>query len=350
MSPGTTMRALTMTGFGDLDRLAVLEVPRPVLASPDDVLVRIRAAALNRIDLHVLGGLPKAQYAFPHIMGADGAGTVEAVGDGVTGIRPGDRVLMNPGRSCGRCDACRSGDQPLCRSYGILGEHFEGTIAEYVVVPEANVSRIGEGFSWAEAASFPLATLTAWRMLTTRARLRAGETVLVWGMGGGVALAAVQIAKLLGARVVATSSSDAKLEVAKQLGADVTINHTSRDVARDVRSLTGVGADVVVDSVGEKTWEASLRALRPLGRLVTCGATTGPLVTLDLRKLFWFQWSLLGSTMGSHREFREIVALAERGLLRPVVDSVVPLVDGGSAFARMASGTQLGKLVIEVSP
>jgi NADPH:quinone reductase-like Zn-dependent oxidoreductase len=343
------MRALTMTGFGDLDRLAVLEVPRPAIASPTDVLVRISAAAINRIDLFALRGLPKAQYGFPHVMGSDGAGVVEAVGDGVTGVKPGDRVLLNPGVSCGRCDICRAGDHPLCRAYRLLGEHLEGTIAEYVVVPEANVARFGDAFSWAEAAAYPLATLTAWRMLTTRAQLRASETVLVWGIGGGLALAAVQIAKLLGARVVATSSSDQKLEVAKRLGADVTLNHRTEDVARVVRGFTGVGADVVVDCVGDKTWEASLRALRPMGRLVTCGATTGPQVGIDLRKLFWFQWSLLGSTMGNQREFREIVTLAERGLLRPVIDSVVPLAEGISAFARMTEGRQLGKLVIEVN-
>lgn len=344
-----TMQALVMTDFGDLDRLAVAEVPSPALKHPLDVRVRIRAAALNRIDLYVLRGLPKAKYAFPHILGSDGAGVVEEVGPGVTRVQPGDRVIINPGVSCGACDPCRAGDQPLCRGYRILGEHLEGTAAEYVVVPEANLAVIGESWTWEQAAAFPLATLTAWRMLTTRARLRVGETVLVWGAGGGVGQAAVQIARLLGARVVATSGSDAKLEAAQQLGAEVVLNHSTRDVAREVRTLTGVGADVVVDCVGEKTWEASLKALRPLGRLVTCGATTGPHVSLDLRRLFWFQWSLLGSTMGSDREFREVVALGERGLLRPVIDSVLPLARGAEAFRRLAEGRQLGKLVIEVS-
>jgi len=344
------MRALAMTGFGGLDRLTPVELPKPSITAPDQVLVRIRTAAINRIDLFVLKGLPKAAYDFPHVMGSDGAGVVEAVGTGVTGIRPGDAVLLNPGIACGRCPACLAGEQPLCRGYRILGEHLEGTVAEYVVVPEANVSRFGEHLSWPEAAAFPLATLTAWRMLTTRAVVRPGETVLVWGIGGGVSLATVQIAKLAGARVIATSSSDAKLQVAQRLGADVILNHSALDVAREVRSLTTVGADIVVDSVGEKTWEASLRALRPMGRLVTCGATTGPHVAIDIRRLFWFQWSLLGSTMGNQREFAEIVALAGRGLLRPVVDSVVPLADGVTAFRRMADGHQLGKLVIEVTP
>ena len=214
----------------------------------------------------MLRGLPKAQYDFPHVL-ALGRGRVSSNrwGPAVTAVKPGDRVLINPGISCGRCDVCRAGEQPLCRKYRILGEHIEGTAAEYVVVPEANLAVIGPSWSWAEAAAFPLATLTAWRMLTTRARLRAGETILIWGIGGGVGLAAVQIARLLGARVIATSSSDAKLEVAQRLGAHVTLNHATADVARDVRNLTGVGADVVLDSVGEKTWDSSLKALRPAG-------------------------------------------------------------------------------------
>lgn len=344
------MRAIVMRGFGGLEQLAVADVPQPTIQAPDQVLVRVHAAAINHIDLYVLGGLPKAEYRFPHVLGSDAAGTVEAVGEGVTGLRPGDRVLVNPGISCGGCESCRAGDQPLCRRFRILGEHLEGTIAEYLVVPERNLARIGPGWSWPEAAAFPLATLTSWRMLTTRARLRAGETVLIWGAGGGVGLASVQIARLLGARVIATSSSDAKLETARRLGADLTLNHTSADIAREVRGLTGVGADVVVDCVGEKTWDSSLKALRPMGRLVTCGATTGPHVSLDLRRLFWFQWTLMGSTMGSDREFREIVALGERGTLRPVIDTVFPLEEGAKAFARMAEGRQLGKLVIEVTP
>jgi NADPH:quinone reductase-like Zn-dependent oxidoreductase len=219
-----------------------------------------------------------------------------------------------------------------------------------VVIPAANLAPVPDAMSWAEAAAFPLATLTAWRMLTTRAAVRAGETVLVWGAGGGIAQAAIRVAVHLGARVIAASGSDAKLAIARRLGAAETINHATQDVVAEVKRITGRrGADVVVDSVGEQTWPVSLRAIARGGRLVTCGATSGPMVQLDVRRLFWHQWTILGSTMGSRREFAEVTALAQEGKLRPVVDRVVPLGEGVSAFQRMARGEQAGKLVIEVS-
>ena len=345
------MRALTLTGIGGLEHLQVRDVPAPALRADDDVLVRVRCAALNRIDLWMAGGLPGVRPVFPHVVGSDGAGEVERVGPAARGWRPGDRVLINPGISCGRCAACEAGEESLCSGFGILGEHLPGTAAELVVVPAANLGRVPEGMSWAEAAAFPLATLTVWHMLTTRAKLQAGETVLIWGVGGGVGLAALQVAVLLGARAMVTSGSDDKLETAARLGATLGVNHRSADVVAEVRRETdGRGADVVVDCVGEATWTNSQRALRRGGRLVVCGATTGPQVSLDLRRLFWHQWSILGSTMGSHREFEEIVRLAHEGRLRPVVDSVVPLAEGAAAYARMQRGEQTGKLVIEVSP
>lgn len=344
------MRALALTGTGGLEHLALLDVPAPAITDPDDVLVRIRAAALNRLDLFIAEGLKGLTYRFPHVVGSDGAGVVEAVGPAVKHLAPGDRVLLNPGISCGACSECQAGDEPLCPDYRILGEHRDGTAAELVVVPAVNAVPVPDGMSWAEAAAFPLATLTAWRMLVTRARVAAGERVLVWGAGGGVAQAAIQIARLHGAEVVATSSSDEKLETARRLGADHVVNHATADVVAEVRRLLGRRTvEVVVDSVGEATWPMSLRLLGPAGRLVTCGATSGPFVSLDVRKLFWYQWSLLGSTMGSHREFAEIVRLAARGELRPVVDSVVPLAEGVAAYRRLASGAQTGKLVLEVS-
>jgi NADPH:quinone reductase-like Zn-dependent oxidoreductase len=242
------------------------------------------------------------------------------------------------------------GDEPLCREFRILGEHLPGTAAELVMVPEENLAPVPEGMGWPEAAGFSLVTLTAWRMLTGRARLRAGETVLVWGIGGGVSLASLQIVKLLGGRAIVTSGSDAKLEHARQLGASVTLNHSRDDVVSEVRRVTaGLGADVIVDSVGEQTWMNSQRALRRGGRIVICGATTGPTVSLDLRRLFWHQWSILGSTMGSRQEYAEIVRLAHQGRLWPVVDRVVPLADGAAAYQRMQRGEHTGKLVLEVS-
>jgi NADPH:quinone reductase-like Zn-dependent oxidoreductase len=346
------MRVLALTKHGGIDDLAILDLPAPTVTAPDDVLVRVRAAAINRLDLFLLPGLKGLTLVFPHIVGTDGAGVVEAVGDSVTSIRPGDRVLLNPGISCGECPACRDGNEPLCREFRILGEHRAGTAAERVVVPERNVGKLTVDMPWPMAAAFPLATLTAWRMLTTRARLLAGESVLIWGAGGGVSLAALRIGKHLGAKVFITGSSEDKVRKALELGADTGFNHAERtpdDIAQEIRRQTSVGVDVVVDSVGERTWEASLKALRPGGRLVTCGATTGPHVSLDIRRLFWFQWSLLGSTMGSGREFAEIVALANDGKLWPVVDSVVPLDEGPRVYQRMRRGEHLGKLVIEVS-
>ena len=343
------MQALTLTEVGGPDRLVLQEVAAPTLGSPRDVRVRVRCAALNRVDLFVTGGMPDLPITFPHVVGSDGAGVVESIGAEVTGVRPGDRVMLNPGVSCGRCVACLEGDEPLCPDFAILGEHRPGTAGELVVVPARNVALVPPEMSWPQAAAFSLATLTAWRMLSGRAELRAGETVLVWGVGGGVGMAALQIGVLLGARVIVTSGSDAKLAVAREQGAAVTLNHRSDDVVAAVKRETGGrGADVVVDSVGESTWDLSLRAVSRGGRVVVCGATTGPRAGFDLRRLFWRQWSILGSTMGNRREYAEIVRLAHQGRLWPVVDQVVPLARGADAYARMQRGEQTGKLVIEV--
>jgi len=344
------VKALALSGVGGLEGLALRELPRPELEHPDDVRVRIHSAALNRLDLFVAEGLPGVRYTFPHVVGSDGAGTVEAVGPAVSRVRPGDRVMINPGLSCGRCAACLEGEESLCASFRVVGEHRAGTAAEYVVVPADNLAAVPERMPWAEAAAFSLATLTAWRMLTTRARLRAGETVLIWGIGGGVALAALRIVRYLGGRAIVTSGADAKLEVARLHGADAAVNHATADVVAEVRRLTeGRGADVVVDSVGQARWQDSLRALRRGGRLTVCGATTGAMIALDLRRLFWHQWSIHGSTLGSRREYAEIVALAHAGKLWPLVDGRVPLEQGPAAFARLQRGEQTGKLVIEVA-
>lgn len=344
------MKALTLTAVGSLDNLKVQDVPAPAPVGADEVLVRIKAVGLNHLDLFVVDGLPGVQYTFPLIMGGDGAGVIEQVGASVTQWKPGDRVMINPGISCYQCAPCLAGEHSLCETYRLLGEHLPGTAAELVVVPAKNLGAVPEKMPWPEAACFSLATLTAWRMLITRAQLKPGETVLIWGIGGGVSLAALSIAKLTGAKVIATSSSDDKLKHARDLGADITLNHASVDVAAEVRKLTSrEGVDVVVDNVGEKTWEKSLRSLKRMGRLVTCGATTGPMVTTDVRKLFWYQYSILGSTMGNYSEYQAIVRLAQRGRLWPRVHRVYPIDRGRDAFASLHAGEQLGKIVVEIS-
>ncbi len=337
------MRALVMREHGDLSRLTVAEVPTPMVDQPGDVRVRLRAAALNHLDLWTLRGLPGLSLDFPHVLGGDGAGIVDEVGGDVTRVRPGDRVMLNPGLSCHRCDYCLAGEHSLCREYRLLGEHVPGTLAEYIVVPEWNLAPIPLGrdgapsLSWAEAAAFSLVSLTAWRMLVTKARLRPGETVLVWGIGGGVSVTALRIAKLCGARVIATSSSDAKLEKARELGADVTINHVAENVVKRVRALTDRrGVDIVVELLGSG------------GRLITCGATTGPKAELDLRRLFWFQWTIMGSTMGGCEDYRQVVRLLDQGQLRPIIDATYPLSRAREAFERLERGEQLGKIVVEI--
>jgi NADPH:quinone reductase-like Zn-dependent oxidoreductase len=344
------MKGLALVAIGGLEHLRVQELPQPTVQSPGDVLIRIHAAALNRLDLFVAEGLPGVSYNFPQVVGSDGAGVVEEIGSEVRQVRPGDRVMINPTLSCGGCSACRAGEESLCERLRVLGEHSGGTAAEYVVVPAENLALVPPAMSWPQAAAFSLATLTAWRMLVTRSGVQAGETVLISGIGGGVALAALQIAKLLGARAIVTSGTEAKLNLARRLGADVALNHRQMDVAPEVRKHTaGRGADVVVDSNGEQSWHGSLRSLRRGGRLVTCGATTGPMVSLDLRRLFWHQWSMLGSTLGSRREYTEIVGLAAQGKLWPVIDRTVPLEEAITAYERLQRGEQVGKLVIEVA-
>lgn len=345
------MRALCLTATGGPEHLAIVEIPAPPAVAPDEVRVRMRAVAINHLDLWVANGLREVPIpSFPHVVAADGAGEVIGVGSAVAHVQLGDRVVINPGTSCGACEACLAGEEPFCKRFSLLGEHRPGIAADEVVLPGRNVTPFQGDWTWAEAAAFPLTTLTAWRMLTTRARVTSGEAVLIWGVGGGVAIQALQIARHLGARVAVTSSSSTKLERARFLGAELTIDHSGdADVAAQVKAHFGRGADVVVDSVGADSWTRSLKSLRPGGRYVTCGATTGRHVELDLRRLFWFQWSLLGSTMGTSREFSEVVALGDRGLFRPVIDSVLPLASAADAYRRLAGASQFGKIVLEVT-
>ena len=347
------MKACVITATGGLEHVLVTDVPDPPAPGPGQVRVGLKAAALNHLDLYVVAGLPGVTYRFPQILGADGAGVVQALGPGVDSLRVGDPVLINPGVSCYECEFCKAGEHSLCVTYGILGEHHPGTLAQFIVLPQQSVARMPEltpELSWPEAAAFSLVTLTAWRMVVTRARVQAGETVLIWGIGGGVALAALRIARLRGARVIVTSSADAKLEVARQLGAEVTLNHRTQNVAAEVRRLTSRrGVDVVVENVGDATWEASLRCLAKGGRLVTCGATAGPMVQTDVRRLFWNQYTIMGSTMGNAAEYRDVVAQLGAGQLRPIVDRVFPLADVRAAFERLERGEQVGKIAIAIA-
>lgn len=322
----------------------------PELRSPTDVRIRVRAAALNHIDLFALAGLPGMQVVAPFAVGSDACGVVDAVGAEVRNVAKGDLVIVNPGISDRTCAYCTAGDHPLCLKFKVLGEHLPGTAAEFLVLPAENLRAIPVDTDPAVAAAFPLATLTAWRMMHNRARVRAGERVLIWGIGGGVALAALQICKQIGAEVWVTSRSETKLERARSLGADHTLVSGKDDVAAIIRGATGkAGVDVVLDTVGRATWEQSLRALGKRGRLVTCGATSDPVVETDVRRLFWNQWNLLGSTMGSDEEFDAITRELRAGRLLPPVDSVWSLEQGRDAYARLESAEQFGKVVIRVS-
>jgi NADPH:quinone reductase-like Zn-dependent oxidoreductase len=343
------MRALHFTGHGDTSALVAGERPAPV-PGPGEAVVALRTAALNHLDLFVLRGMPGIPIGLPHIGGADGAGTVAATGEGVAGWREGDEVVLNPGLWCGTCEFCARGEESLCVRFGIVGEHVDGTLAEYVKVPASSLGRKPGHLAWPEAAAFGLTVLTAWRMLMTRARLTAGESVLIHGIGGGVALAALAIAKKAGATVLVTSGSDEKLSRARELGADHAVNYTSADVVREVRAATGKrGVDVVVETAGQATWMASLRCAARGGRIVTCGATTGPNPSEEVRLVFWNQLSILGSTMGNRADWEAMVRAVEEWRLRPVVDTVLPLERGREGYERMASGGQFGKIVVDVS-
>ena len=280
---------------------------------------------------------------------ADGTGIIDATGDAVDTVSIGDRVVINPGISDRTCEFCIAGEQSLCVRFRLLGEHLPGTLAEYVVVPATNIRRIPDGVSIEQAAAFTLATLTAWRMVVTRADVGPGDDVLIWGIGGGVSQAAMKIAKQRGARVWVTSGSDEKLAMARELGADETLNHRTSNVGKEIRARTGKrGVSVVIDSVGQSTWESSLISLGRGGRLVTCGGTSGSMLETDVRRLFWNQWTIMGSTMGNDAEFAAVVAELEAGRLLPVIDSVYDLEQGREAYERLAAGQQFGKIVVRV--
>ncbi|HEY3170674.1 MAG TPA: zinc-binding dehydrogenase, partial [Thermoanaerobaculia bacterium] len=316
--------------------------PRP---GPGEVVVSIRAAALNRLDVFVRDGIP--DVPLPQVPGADGSGVVEEIGEGVAGLAPGDRVLIQPGLYCGVCEFCRAGEQCLCVKFRILGEHAPGTFAEKALVPARNLFAIPETLTFEQAAAFPLSYQTAWRIIVGRGAVRPGDTVLIHGIGGGVAWASLEIALLCGARVIATTSDEEKASGARAAGAELVVDYRNDDVGKAVRKHTGKrGVDVVVDSVGEKTWMTSLRASRRGGRIVTCGATTGPNPAEEIRLIFWKHLSILGSTMANDHEFRSLLAAVASGRLAPRVDRVFPLAEAPAAYRLLEEGRQFGKIVL----
>jgi NADPH:quinone reductase-like Zn-dependent oxidoreductase len=327
--------------------LRLVERPEPEPGA-GEVRVRVRARGLNHLDVWVRRGVAGHAFPLPLVPGCDGAGVVDAVGPGVAARRVGDAVVLAPGLSCGLCRACASGRDPLCRSYGILGETRDGTCADAVVVPERNALALPRGVSFEDAAAFPLVFLTAWHMLADRAALRPGEAVLVHAAGSGVSSAAIQVARLLGAgRILATTSTAGKAARARALGADEVIDSSKEDVAARVRDLTGkAGVDVVVDHVGQATFAGSLKALAKGGRLVTCGATSGPKVEVHLNLVFFKSLSILGSTMGSLGEMHDLVGHLGAGRLKPVVDSVLPLSEVAEGHRRLEAREVFGKVVL----
>ncbi len=344
------MRGFGFEEHGGLERLRFVEVPEPA-PGPGEVRVALRAAAFNRLDRFTLAGIPGVPIARPHVLGSDGAGVVDRCGEGVHDVRPGQSVLLNPGIWDATCDACRRGDEALCRNYRIVGEHTQGTATRYVVVPERNVHPLPERLSFAEGAAAPLVFQTAWRAMKTVGAVRPGDRVAVIGAGGGVATAVVQVAKLLGARVVVASRSTAKAERARALGSDDTVvfDDSERPLDRVLWQWSEKnGVDVVFDSVGAPTIPRSVRSVARGGRVVVIGATAGPVAEVDLRTLFWRQASIRGSTMAGAEEFREVLGHLAAGRLRPVIDSDRPLDQAVEAFRRFDASDLFGKIVVTV--
>ena len=343
------MKAVVIHEHGGAECVRVEEVQEPVPAR-GEVVLEVRAAALNHLDIWVRKGLRSLALEMPHVMGSDAAGVVAEVGSGASGISVGDEVLLNPGLSCGRCEFCNRGEHSECLSFGIVGMTRPGTFAERVAVPAANLEPKPTHLDFTEAAALPLAHLTAWRMLAARAGLKPGETILIHGIGGGVALAALQLAMVTGAEAIVTSSSEEKLARARDLGAEHTINYRTADVAKFVKEFTsGRGVDVALDTVGAATWPVDFAAVRRGGRIVLCGVTSGATAQTDLRALYWNQLTILGSTMGSQEDFRQMLRAVMAARLKPVLDSAESLAAAKEAMARMESGEQFGEIVLSLS-
>lgn len=345
------MKATVFHEHGGPDVLSYEDIDAPTLGD-DEVLVKVKYVALNHLDLFVRGGIPGLKLEMPHILGSDISGEITEVGNKVSdSLEVGQKIIVDPGISCGECEFCINGQESMCSSYGIIGEHYRGGYAEYLNVDAKNIIPIPKesNLDMAGAASIPLTLMTAWRMLMTKAQIKDGDDVLIIGIGGGVALAGLQIAKAAGARVIVTSSSDKKLENAYTLGADEGINHQETpDYHKEIYRLTNKrGVDIVLDSVGQETWSRSMKSLRKGGKLVTCGATSGPIAETNVNLLFWKQLEILGSTMGSRNELRTALKLVWDGTILPTVDRILPLSKAQEAHEILEKGEQIGKLVLK---
>jgi NADPH:quinone reductase-like Zn-dependent oxidoreductase len=339
------MKAIVLEKFGGPEVLEAREVPDPTVG-PDQALIEVKACGINHLDLWVRAGLRGLDPEMPHILGNDVVGVVREIGAAVRHLKPGDRVLVVPTLSCGTCAACLAGDDNLCRDYDVLGRRRNGGYAERVAVPAVNALPYPENLKWEEAAAVPLVFLTAWHMLVGRARLQPGEDVLVIGAGSGVGSAAIQIARLIGARVIATASTPEKIEKARALGAHDVVSHGEMDFSKQVRALTGKkGVEVAFEHVGGYVFEQALASLAKNGRLVTCGATIGG-ADMDLNLLFGRHLTVLGSWMGRRAELVEALRFIRDGRLRPVVDSVMPLADARRAHQRLEAHQAFGKIVL----
>ncbi|MBI3006007.1 MAG: zinc-binding dehydrogenase [Ignavibacteriales bacterium] len=340
------MNCVRIHEHGGLDKLIYEEIPTPKIKA-DEVLVNVKATSLNHIDIWIRQGLPGVKIALPMIPGVDAAGVVAEVGSAVRHVKPGDRVVVAQGISCGHCKFCLNGSDNLCKDYILIGEHRDGADAEFLAIPGRNVLPLSEKISFEQAAAGALVFLTAWQMLVEKAQVQPGDDVLCVGVGSGIGSAAIQIAKLFGARVIATTSSEEKVEKAKEIGADDVVNYKKQSVSEEIRKLTSKkGVEIIIDHVGKSVWDECIRSLTKGGKLVTCGATSGYDAVTDLRYVFYKQLQILGSTMGKKGDLVTILKFFEEGKLKPVIDRMMPLSQIKEAHRILEEGKQFGKIVL----